>query len=67
MMSMVRRSMDFTPSVRQSRMKWFTSFHRVFDVLAFDPVDHVDPFAGATGIHPDAADIAGAAKKACCI
>jgi hypothetical protein len=30
------------------------------DVLAFDPVDRVDAFAGAARIHADAADVAGA-------
>ena len=37
------------------------------DIIAIDPVDHIEAFAGAPIIHGQFADIAGAAQKAKCI
>ena len=37
----------------------------VSDIFAFDPVDHVQPFARAARIHPNSANVAASAQKPC--
>ena len=39
--------------------------HRVGDVVPFDPVDHVDAFAGAARVHSDSANISAPAQEPC--
>ena len=39
----------------------------VFDVFAFDPIDCVDAFTGAAGVHFQSTDIACATQKSGCI